>query len=447
MKKSLIVLIALFVTVVAVAAQVAAQDSSAALSGTVRVSTWESGENLQYWNNAIAAFEAANPGVKVSLEAVPQDYGTKLLAQFASGSAPDVFQVGDGDVAKYQAQGVVADLAPYISGKNGFDMATLYPEVAAFGEVSGSTYYLTKDYSPLVLYYNKDQFTEAGVELPTDKWTWEDLVSAAQKLTLDANGKDATSPDFDPSNIQRWGIALPNSWGDTAWERGILPIIYANGGSQVSPDGKTTTGYMNSDANVAALQAYVDMFKKYHVAPTKTDYASFSGVDLFATGQVSMMWTGIWPMNGYQTGDSALTFAFGSNILPAGSKGNANALCWAGFGLNANSQNKDAAWAFLKYIAAGEGAKEFAKYALTDVVSIVQEQGLDKDPYKGSVIADLANVKPIPEASSPYWADCGNKYFVQEISTVLEGDVTVKDAMDKAAAEADACLAEKAKTP
>ena len=43
---------------------------------------------------------------------------------------------------------------------------------------------------------------------------------------VDANGKDATSADFDPSNIQRWGIWMPNSWGDTAWERGILPIIY-----------------------------------------------------------------------------------------------------------------------------------------------------------------------------------------------------------------------------
>ena len=72
---------------------------------------------------------------------------------------------------------------------------------------------------------------------------------------------------------------------------------------------------------------------------------------------------------------------------------------------------------------------------------------MDKDQYKGSVIADLANVKPIPEAATPFWADCGNKFFVQEISTVLEGDVTVKAAMDKAASEADACLAEKAKAP
>jgi multiple sugar transport system substrate-binding protein len=299
----------------------------------------------------------------------------------------------------------------------------------------------------LVLYYNKEQFEAAGVDLPTDKWTWDDLLTAAQKLTIDANGNDATSASFDAANIQRWGIQVPNSWGDTAWERGILPFIYQNGGSQVSEDGMTTTGYMNSEANVAALQWYVDLIKKHHVAPSKTDIAAFSGVDLFATGQVSMMYTGIWPMNGYITGDSALTFAFSANILPAGPKGNGNALCWAGFGLNAGSENKDAAWAFLKYIAAGEGAREFAKYALTDVKAVVAEQGLAEDPYKGSVIADLANVKQIPEAFTPYWADCGNKYFVQEISTVLEGDVGVQEAMDKAAAQADECLAEKAASP
>ena len=102
MKKSWIVLVALFVVVMAVAAQVAAQDSGT-LSGTVRVGSWESGDALTPWNNAIAAFEAENPGVDIQLEAVPQDYGTKLLAQFAAGNAPDIFMSGDGDVAKWQA--------------------------------------------------------------------------------------------------------------------------------------------------------------------------------------------------------------------------------------------------------------------------------------------------------------------------------------------------------
>jgi len=367
MKKTWIALVVLFVIAIGVAAQVAAQDNSS-VTGTVRVGTWDTGAGLDVWNTVLKDFQTAYPNVTVSFEPVPQDYGTKLLAEFASGSAPDVFQVGDGDAAKFQALGATTNLDDFIKGSNGFDPSIMFPAIFDFGKIGGTTYYLTKDYSPLVLYYNKDLFQKAGVDAPTAKWTWDDLLKAAQKLTVDANGNDSTSANFDATNIQQWGIWMPDSWGDTAWERGILPVIYQNGGSEVSPDGKTTTGYMNSDANVAALQWYVDLFKKYHVAVSKTDYSSFSGADLFSTQQVAMMWTGTWPMNGYEKGDSALKFNWGTNMLPAGPKGNANALCWAGFAIYSGSQNKDLAWTFLKFIAAdGQGAKDFGDYALTAI--------------------------------------------------------------------------------
>ena len=320
-------------------------------------------------------------------------------------------------------------------------MSELVPGVAAFGNVAGSTYYLTKDYSPLVLYYNTDQFKAAGVDVPTDKWTWDDFLTAAQKLTIDANGKDSTSPDFDAANIKQWGVQIPDSWGDWLWVRGILPILYANGGSLISEDGTKSEGFMNSDATVKALQAYVDLFTKYHVAPTKDDVAAYSGTDMFQSGLVSMLWTGVWPLNGYK---EVADLNFGTSGLPSGSEGKANVLCWSGFAMNADSENKDAAWAFLKYIAVGDGAKEFANYGLTDVQAILDEQGLSKDEYHGPVIADLANVKPIPDMLTQYWGDCGNKTFTDQFETVFEADVSIKDAMDTAAKDADACMAEKA---
>ncbi|MEO8397625.1 MAG: sugar ABC transporter substrate-binding protein, partial [Chloroflexota bacterium] len=377
MKKSWIALFIVFVAILAVAAQVAAQDTTADLSGTVRVGSWESGDALTPWNNAIASYEAAHPNVKVQLEAVPQDYGTKLLAEFASNSAPDIFMSGDGDVAKWVALGAAEDLGPYISGSNGYDMTGLLPAVAAFGQVNGTQYYLTKDYSPLVLYYNKDLLTKAGVDAPTASWTWADLMAAAKKLTLDANGNDATSASFDATTVKQWGIQMPDGWGDTAWTRGIEPIIYANGGSLIAEDGSKLTGFMNSDATVSAVQAYVDAIKTDKVAISKTDAASFSGTDLFQSGVVAMLWTGVWPLNGYKTVDG---LNFGTMGLPSGSSGNANVLCWSGFAMYSGSQNKDAAWDFLKYIATGDGAKEFANYAWTPVVSIATDQGLDKDP-------------------------------------------------------------------
>ncbi len=395
------------------------------ITGTVRVGSWDGGDALKPLNDAIAKFQAKYPSVKVQLESVPQGYGDKLLTQFAAGTAPDVFQVGDGDAAKFASQGVLEELDPYITGDDPLDMSVFYPAVAAIGQVGGKTYLLTKDYSPLVLFYNKKLFDEAGVEYPSDKWTWDDFLKAAQTLTKTANGKTT-----------QWGVQLPDGWGDWVWLRGILPIIYQNGGDIVTADGKTT-GAMNSEATIAAVQWYVDLFTKYKVAPTKEDVASFQGADLFQTGKVAMLWTGRWPLQGYQADPK---FNFGTAQLPMG-KARGNSICWAGFAMYSKGQNKPAAWAFLKYITAGEGAQEFAKYAFTAVKPIAELQGLATDPYNANIVKDLENIKPLPEVQYTGFADCGDKFFVQELETVFLKNVTVKAAMDLAAEEADACLA------
>lgn len=440
MKKSWLLLsVLLLVVVVPVAFYVAAGNASQDLSGVVRVGSWDSGEALEPFNTAIAEFEEMYPNVDVQLEAVPQEYGTKLLAQFAAGTAPDVFQTGDGDVAKFVELGAASNLDPYINGDNPLDMDVFFPGVAAFGQVGGETYYLTKDYSPLVLYYNKDHFDEAGLEYPTAEWTWDDLLNAALALTVDGDGNNAASEDFDSGDIERWGIQIPNSWGDPLWLRGVLPLIYQNGGSVISEDGTTTEGYMNGEATVGALEWYLALFNEHFVAPTREDTSAFAGVDMFQSGLVSMQWTGRWPLKDYIANPD---LNFGTSGLPAGSEGKANALCWAGFAMYSGTENADAAWAFLKHITAEQGAEAFADYAFTAVQSIADSQGLSEDEYNAPIIADLENVMPIPEATTANWLECGQDSYTQHLETVFLQGVSVQDAMDAAAAEADECLAE-----
>ena len=151
------------------------------IMGTIRIGSWDSGPALEPFNAAIKSFEAANPEAKVQLESVPTEYGPKLLTQFAAGTAPDVFQVGDGDVSTFAAQGVLEPLDPYITGDNPLDMDVFFPGVAAIGKVGDQTYLLTKDYSPLVLFYNKKLFDAAGVAYPTAEWTWDDMRAARQE--------------------------------------------------------------------------------------------------------------------------------------------------------------------------------------------------------------------------------------------------------------------------
>jgi multiple sugar transport system substrate-binding protein len=154
-----------------------------------------------------------------------------------------------------------------------------------------------------------------------------------------------------------------------------------------------------------------------------------------------MVWTGRWPLKDYQ-GNPNLNF--GTMGLPAGPEGKANALCWAGFALYSESENKDAAWAFLKHIAAGEGAEEFAKYGFTAVKEVAELQGLDTDPYNAPIVEDLANVKQLPEFATQYYGECIEGKFREELEKVFLEDLDVQTAMDNAVANADACLAEKA---
>lgn len=409
--------------------EVTATPAPPTVSGTVRIGTWDSADGLIPLNNAIKSFEALYPSVKIQLESVPQDYGTKLLAEAASGTAPDIFQVGDGDPSNFAAKGMLEPLDDYISGKNGnnpLDMNVFYPAVAAIGNVGGHQYLLAKDSGPLILHYNKALFDAAGVDYPTDKWTWDDMLAAAKKLTKTTNGK-----------ISQWGLMIPDGWGDPSWTRGIAPLVYQNGGALLSPDGKTATGFLNSDATVEALQWYFDLFSKWKVAPTAADVAALSGQDLFATGKVAMMWTGIWGIKGYQANAK---LNFGTAQLPMG-KERGNSICWAGYAMYAKGSNKVAAWAFLKWMGAEGGAQEIAKVSLTDVKAIAELQGLDKDPYFGPVMADLANVKPLEILRNANYNNCVDGPLHDAIAAyVLQGG-DLKAILTDIATKADACLA------
>ena len=59
---------------------------------------------------------------------------------------------------------------------NGLSTTGLYPSIVAAGSYQGQTYGIAPGVNDLALYYNKDQFTAAGLTPPT---TWADLVRRA----------------------------------------------------------------------------------------------------------------------------------------------------------------------------------------------------------------------------------------------------------------------------
>ena len=101
---------------------------------TLTFFSWDP-DQLEVEQTAIAAFEAANPGVKVEASAMPpKDYWPRLSALAASGDLPDVFMMSSGFVKEWAAAGNLADLSAVVSESQ---LANYYEGAASVGVIDG----------------------------------------------------------------------------------------------------------------------------------------------------------------------------------------------------------------------------------------------------------------------------------------------------------------------
>jgi multiple sugar transport system substrate-binding protein len=152
-------------------------------------------------------------------------FRTKLLTMVAGGLAPEVTDAHPMLAAPLIAQGVFADLTPYIQR----DEVPLdrIPPVAVEGvrTPDRQLWGIPVSLYPVVTFFNVDIFAEHGVPNPRElgaQWTWETLVSAAKKLTIDADG-DGT-PEFygTEHTSSRWEMQVHQAGGQL-YDRIVYP--------------------------------------------------------------------------------------------------------------------------------------------------------------------------------------------------------------------------------
>ena len=146
----------------------------------VRFMTWES----EAMNQAIlASFSRVGvPGVKVALEPAPlQEYGIRVQSMLVSGTAPDVFLVGNDMAIDFFAAGLTADLTNHLNADQEF--------LRNFYSGSLTTYYINNRYVGLPalinlygIFYNKKYFDDAGIPYPKNEWTFQEMLQIADRL-------------------------------------------------------------------------------------------------------------------------------------------------------------------------------------------------------------------------------------------------------------------------
>lgn len=273
-------------------------DVSSFGTGDLHISFWNglTGSDGVTLNEMLAQFAEDNPEISLTTEIIPwNDLYAKLQAAFVAGSPPDVFMLHASEIPQFGSYGVLKDLSPwYVSGGGWFPDDDVSAITLSGMMYEGQLVGIPLDNHGRGLWINVDMFEAAGIdpdgEPPT---TYEGWVELFQKLTLDANGNNAASPDFDPENVVQWGYAV-NEWPRV----NFLAALVQEGGSFVSEDGTTVT--VNSPEGVAALQKAVDLVYEYHVSPPAAGFDSWNS---FGAGTLAVVPTGTWFRNFAATTD------------------------------------------------------------------------------------------------------------------------------------------------
>lgn len=261
-------------------------------TGGTHISFWNglTGSDGVTLNEMLANFVVDHPDISVTTEIVDWNtLYTKLQAAFVAGQPPDLILLHASEIAQFASYGVLKDLSGwYASGGGWFPQDDLSQATYNGVVYQGVPYGIPLDNHGRGLWINKGAFENAGVdpemEPPT---TYEGWVELFQQLTLDANGNNAASADFDPENVAQWGFTV-GEWPFV----NFFGSLKQHGGSLLSEDGKTAT--LNSPEGVAALQQLIDLVYTYHVSPPAAGFDTWAG---FAAGNVAVIPTGTWFRN------------------------------------------------------------------------------------------------------------------------------------------------------
>lgn len=150
--------------------------SGALAQEPVEITFWTWLPSIQ---TSVDKFEAANPDIKVKVENVgvgTDEYNKIQNAVDAGSGGPDVAHMTYDAIPNFALTGALADVSQF-GGEAVRDI--FLPGVVGLVDINGGIYGIPQDFGPGVMYYRKDVFDAAGVEVPR---TWAEYADAAERI-------------------------------------------------------------------------------------------------------------------------------------------------------------------------------------------------------------------------------------------------------------------------
>jgi multiple sugar transport system substrate-binding protein len=368
-----------------------------------------SGGNEETLAKMVAAFEAANPGIKVEVETIAyNDYFTQMQTRVAGGTAPDCYELNIENFAAYANKGLLSEIS-------GVDVSALNETALGAFNVNGTQYGLPESFSNVVLIYNKDLFDKAGVAYPTADWTQDDLQAAAEAIR--ALGDDI------------FGIWQPITYNE------LFKVVAQYGGALLNKDKTEFT--INSPENLKAAQTLVDRVLVSNVQPNTTQQGGMGDWDMFMSGRLGMIPTGIWA---FQTFTENCDFAWDIAVEP-GSTQKATHFFSNCVVINPESKNKEAAAAWLAWLTSSTESADIRLAAGWDLPALKDLNAMKSylditPPDNREAVFESLDYLVMPPVIEDYalMSDIIGQY----LSAAADGTMTVEEALNAAQADCQA---------
>ncbi|MFC6084337.1 extracellular solute-binding protein [Sphaerisporangium aureirubrum] len=380
-------------------------NTTAPVTGTLSV--WAMGSEGEALAAFAKRFEAANPGVKVTVTPIGWDVAhDKITASIAGRATPDVSMIGSTWMGELAKTGAV-DPTP----GNLIDESAFFPSAWDTVEVNGTAWGVPWYVETRVMYYRKDLAAKAGLTPPA---TWQETKAFAKGLQK----AGATQ-----------GVNLNYTVG--SWQE-ILPLVWQQGGSISGSDGKWT---FDTPEMVNALTQQQSYFKE-GLASNKVDPASFPAS--FFKGKVGAYFSGPWMIAAMEKdGGPGFAEKFDVAPYPKGSAGGTSFIGGSDLVVFKDAKNRDAAWKFVQWLTdpATQAAWFEAVKDLPAVQAAWQRPELTADKRVAVFGEQLKDAKSPPPF--PSW-DQISKVIDQEVEKVVLGRSTPQEAAKAVQAQADA---------
>ncbi|TBN57719.1 ABC transporter substrate-binding protein [Glaciihabitans arcticus] len=421
--------VAAVAAVIALSGCGASQQGATTLDKDAKVElTWWTGQSEQaqtMLEDLAAEFEKDHPNVTIDVSpgsSSTEELLQKISAGFAGGSYPDISYAFGSWASQLESSGRTLDITEQVTD----------PEVKwdEFSESARGTVQPTGEKTigfpaivdNLSLIYNKTVFDEAGVEYPTEDWSWDDFREAADDLTDES------------TNTYGYAYSVSGS-EETVWQ--FWPHLWQEGGDILDDEGLAA---FDSEAGVRALTLLQEMAiddKSIYLDQTDTKFAQ-----LFASDRIGMMTSGPWQLYDLNTAKTD----YGVVQLP-GTDGDHQTVSgpdiWALF--DHKDKNREYwSYEFTKWLTSAEQDERW-NVAIGNLP--LRSSEVDSDAFKEQVEAypgldvmaanneNAINVRPTIKGYVGLSESIGNA-----ISEVLQGQGEPKAALEEAAEKANTTL-------